>query len=186
MKKDFAFKNSNFCQAQTVLCLILAFGFYLLPAVSAAHRYHTSLTRMDYNAEKKTVEVSVQLFTHDLVPTLQKLYKADVNLDKKDESDKYIQDYLGKHFVLEDKNGKTGKIKWVGKETGVDFTYVYFEIPLETSLDGSKLKNTIFFESFAEQTNLIICRYEGKKADLLFKVGDSQKEIKTAGVGVGS
>lgn len=135
---------------------------------------------MDYNAEKKTVEISIQLFTHDLTPTLQKLYKEDVNLDKNDESDKYIRDYLSKNFVLTDSEGKTGEIKWVGKETGVDFTYVYFEIPFVGSLENATLKNTIFFESFAEQTNLVICRYEGKKADLLYKVGDSGKAIKSS------
>lgn len=184
MKKNFAFKNSNFNQAQMIVCLIFTFGFCLLPTVSAAHRYHTSLTRMDYNAGKKTVEISIQLFTHDLTPTLQKLYKDDVTLDKKDESDRYIRDYLSKNFVLTDKEGKTAEIKWVGKETGVDFTYVYFEIPFAHSLENATLKNTIFFESFAEQTNLVICRYEGKKADLLFKVGDSQKEIKSTTSGV--
>jgi len=39
------------------------------------------------------------------------------------------------------------------------------------------LKNTLFFESQPEQINLVVCRYEGKKADLMFKVGDKVKEI---------
>jgi hypothetical protein len=45
------------------------------------------------------------------------------------------------------------------------------------NLEGFRLKNTLFFESFPEQTNLVVCRYDGKKADLMFKVGDKTKEI---------
>lgn len=150
----------------------------LLTQASAAHTFHTSLTRMDYNLKEKRAEISIQLFVHDLVPTLEKLTKKRVDLEKTPDIDKFILKYLEDNFILKDKTGAVKKFVWVGKEVKVDTIFVYIEIPLTEDFLGYNLQNTLFFESFPEQTNLVIARYNDKKADLLFKVGDKFKEIK--------
>ena len=144
--------------------------------VKFAHTFHTSLTRIDYNAEQKIYEITIQLFTHDLVPLLEKTSGKRVDLDKSD-ADKSILDYLNKNFILIDKTGEAKKLKWVGKEAETDTVWLFLETPAAESPENYQLQNTIFFESFPEQTNLVICRYEGKKADLMFKAGDRVKEI---------
>jgi hypothetical protein len=160
-----------------ILLALLPFAFCLLPSTKA-HRYHTSLTRMDYNEKEKLVEISIQLFTHDLVPVLEQKAKKRVDLEKTPEVDKLILDYLNENFVLKNKNGEPLSLKWVGKELEVDAVWVYVESPSPESLSGANLQNTVLFESFPEQTNLVIARFDGKKADLLFKVGDKFKEIR--------
>jgi predicted RNA-binding protein len=142
------------------------------------HVFHTSLTRIDYNAKQKILEISIQLFTHDLVPLLEKKSGRRIDLEKTPDIDKLIFSYLNENFVLKDDMGETKKIKWVGKELDVDTTRVYVEISTDKSPEGFNLQNTIFFESFPEQTNLVIARFDEKKADLLFKAGDKFKEIK--------
>ncbi len=145
---------------------------------STLHTYHTSLTRMNYNQKEKLVEVTFQLFTHDLVPMLEKRTKKQIDLEKTPDIDKSIVKYLDENFVLKDKNGEIKKIVWVGKEIKADTVFVYIEIPLSEDFGNYSLQNTLFFESFPEQTNLVIVRFGEKKADLLFKVGDKFKEIK--------
>jgi len=142
------------------------------------HVFHTSLTRIDYNAKQKILEISIQLFTHDLVPLLEKKSGRRIDLEKTPDIDKLIFSYLNENFVLKDDMGETKKIKWVGKELDVDTTRVYVEISTDKSPEGFNLQNTIFFESFPEQTNLVIARFDDKKADLLFKAGDKFQEIK--------
>ena len=142
------------------------------------HRYHTSLTRMDYNAKEKIIETSIQLFTHDLVPLLEQRTKKKIDLEKTSNIEKLILDYLSENFIIKDDKGETKKIKWVGKEINVDTAWIYLEISSDKSPEGFNLQNTLFFESFPEQTNLVIARFDEKKADLLFKVGDKIKEIK--------
>jgi hypothetical protein len=166
-----------------ILLALLPFAFYLFPSTillpsAKAHRYHTSLTRMDYNEKEKLVEISLQLFTHDLVPILEQKAKKRVDLEKTPEVDKLILDYLNENFVLRNKNGEAQTLRWVGKEIEVDVARIYVEVPETESLAGANLQNTLFFESFPEQTNLVIARFDGKKADLLFRVGDKFKEIK--------
>ncbi len=145
----------------------------------AAHRFHTSLTRIEYNAREKNVEITIQLFTHDLMPLLERKSGKRVELDKSPEIDKIILAYLNENFVLTDKQGAAKKLKWIGRESDADSIRIYLETASSESLENYQLKNTIFFESFPEQTNLVVCRYDGKKADLMFKVGDKIKEIKS-------
>ncbi len=142
------------------------------------HRYHTSLTRMDYKDKEKIIETSMQLFTHDLVPVLEERTKKKIDLEKTPDVDRMIFDYLSENFILKDNQGIARKIKWVGKEIDVDTIWVYLEISCEQSPENNRLQNTTFFESFPEQTNLVTMRFDDKKSDLLFKAGDKFKEIK--------
>ena len=143
----------------------------------SAHTYHTSLTRMDYNAKEKNIEISVQLFIHDVLPMLERRLKKRVDIGKTPETDAEIFKYLGENFVFQNKKGEAQKLKWVGKEFENDVVYVYLEIPFEESPEGAKLQNTIFFESFPEQTNLVVARFGEKKVDLLYKAGDRFKDL---------
>jgi hypothetical protein len=141
------------------------------------HNYHTSLTRIDYNAKDKLFEISIQLFIHDLQPLLEKRKGSRIDLEKTPDVDKLLLGYLNENVVLTDRNGKAKQLKWVGKEIDIDSVWVYLESPTEESLPGYNLQNTLFFESFPEQTNLVVCRFDEKKLDLMFKAGDKVKEI---------
>lgn len=132
---------------------------------------------MDYNAQGKLAEISIQLFAHDLVPALERFGKKSVDLEKTPDIDKLILKYLDANFVLKNKKGEAKKLVWVGKEQQTDTVYVYVEIPMNEDFDGYTLQNTIFFDVFRRQVNMLVARYNGKKADLLFKVGDREKPI---------
>jgi len=153
----------------------LLFTFYL-PAAQA-HTYHTSLTRMDYNAKDKNIEISMQLFIHDVTPMLERRLKKRVDIDKTAEVDGELLSYLSETFVFQNKKGEAQKLKWVGKEFENDVIYIYVEIPFEDAPEGTRLQNTMFFESFPEQTNLVIAHFGEKKINLLYKAGDKFKEL---------
>ncbi len=159
-----------------VFILIISQTASVLP--SGLHRFHTSLTRIDYNAEGKLVEITVQVFLHDLISVLKSKDGKTIDLEKTPDVDRIIFDYFNANFVLTDAKGETKILKWIGKETDADSVRIYVETDSAANLENYKLKNTLFFESFPEQTNLVIARFEEKKADLLFKVGDKFKEIK--------
>ena len=143
----------------------------------SAHTYHTSLTRMDYNAKDKNIEISVQLFIHDVLPMLERRLKKRVDIEKTPEVEGELLKYLSENFVFQNKKGEAQKLKWVGREFENDVVYVYVEIPFAESFEGARLQNTIFFESFAQQTNLVVARFGDKKVDLLFKAGDRLKDF---------
>jgi hypothetical protein len=170
-------KKIGFKLRLAAVCLaFFAFSFLLFPSVEA-HRYHTSLTRIDYNEREKLLEISIQVFMHDLVPTLEQKAKKRIDLEQTPDVDNLILDYLAENFVFKNKSGEVQRLNWVGKEIDADSVWLYVEIPWNENPEGSFLQNTLFFEAFPEQTNLVIMRYGGKKADLLFKAGDRFKEI---------
>lgn len=144
---------------------------------SVLHNYHTSLTRIDYNADQKIFEISIQLFLHDLTPLLEKKMGSRVNIEKSADVDKMLLKYLNEEFVLKDKSGIAKELKWVGKELDVDSVWIYLETPSSESLEGYSLQNTIFFRDFPEQANLVLCRFDDNKADLVFTAGDKTKDI---------
>ncbi len=157
---------------------ILIGVFALSISINAFHKYHTSLTVMEYNADEKLIEITIQLFTHDLLPVLEKNTRKTFDLEKNVESDEILLDYLNENFVLNRDDKSAGKLVWVGKETKVDRVYIYAEIPFGGDFGKLELKNTIFFESFGTQTNLVTFHFGESKADLLFKPKDTFKEIR--------
>ncbi len=162
-----------------IVKIILLFTFYFsnFGFVLATHTFHTTLTRIDYNNSEKLAEITIQMFPHDILPTLEKLHDKKIDLENTKDIDKLIFDYLNEKFVLKNKNGEVKKLVWVGKEVEVDTIFVYVQTEMPEGLLNSQLKNSLFFESFAEQSNLVICKFDNKKADLAFKVGDKFKEI---------
>lgn len=165
-------------------CKLLSLFFICLLTLSALayvpvkrHRFHTTLTRIDYNAKEKNFEIVIKLFTHDLIPLLEKHAGKRLDLEKSPEADKLILDYINENFILSDKNNAAKTLKLIGKDSDVDEVRVFLETGSTENLEGYKLKNTLFFDDFPEQTNIVVCRYDGKKADLLYKTGDKVKEI---------
>lgn len=160
-----------------VILFILLLNWTVLPAPSNFHQYHTSLTRIDYRSDDKNVEITVQVFVHDLEIVLEKFAKKRVDFDKSSETDAIIQKYLEENFVLKNQSDEKLKLKWVGKELSADMAMIYLETASDKSIENFKLQNTIFFESFPEQTNLVNVRLVNKKIDLLYKTGDKTKTI---------
>lgn len=156
---------------------IFFFIAYISSLSVQAHTFHTTLTRIDFNEKEKIAEISIQMFSHDLVPTLEKITKNRVDLEKTKDIEKLIFDYVQNQFILRDKNGEAKKLVWVGFEFEVDTVFVYIEAEISAGLENAQLQNSLFFEHFQEQSNLVICKFGDKKADLAFKIGDKFLEI---------
>ncbi len=168
-------KQNKVWQMFCAAFLVLTFSVFHFPFSVLPHRFHTSLTRIDYNAEDKNIEITIQVFTHDLEKVLERFAKKRVDFEKSDETDKIIEKYLSENFILQNQKGENLKLKWVGKELNVDAAMIYLEIPTFENIAGYQLRNTIFFESFTEQKNLVVVRFDNKKIDLLYKTGDKFK-----------
>jgi hypothetical protein len=170
-------RHKNSMNTKNILFKVLVSVFAMSVSGNAFHTFHTSLTRMDYNEKEKLIEITIQLFTHDLVPVLEKKAGSAIDLEKDADNDNILLDYLDENFILNRNGVSIGKLAWVGKETKVDRVYVYVEIPYEGSFENLELKNSIFFESFPAQTNLVTFHFGDSKADLVFKIKDKFKKF---------
>lgn len=152
-------------------CLFLLAAVFV--AESAAHNYHTSLTRIDFNKAEKSLEIEINLFNHDLEKVLEMKNNKRIDFEKSKEMDKMLFDYLNETFIIRDEKKAKKKLVWVGKKIDVELTTVFVEVTEIEHIEKLELHNKIFFESFEEQVNLVTLHSADKKYDLAFKVGDS-------------
>lgn len=163
-----------------IVIAIIAISVIFNKDVSAnnAHRFHSSLTRIDYDSKEKNIKIVIQLITHDVLEVFKKLNGKSIDLDNPEESKSLLQKYLAENFILQNKAGEKLDLKWVGMETDFDRTFVYLEVPSDESIEEFELSNTIFFETYPKQTNIVIAGFDDKKADLFFKAKDGFKKIR--------
>lgn len=158
--------------------LFLLFAFCLLPsATAAAHRFHTSFTRIDYNAEQKLAEITIQVFAHDLEAALVRQEGKRIDLEKTKQIDEIILKYLANRFVLKNTNGEQKRLRWIGMEQKTDSVWLYVETETPEGLTGATLENRIFQEMLSKQVNLVTTRYNNTKTDLVFKPNDKVQNL---------
>lgn len=153
------------------LCVILllclsAFGF-------AKHDFHTSITRMDYNAKEKSFEVSIRVFTDDLESVLSKENGGQkFSVLNNDKNDPYVEKYIRKHFAIVTTAKQKKPYLYIGKEQEADATWIYVEIPCSEAITGFSLQNSIMLDVFDDQVNLVNFNYQGQKKSYIFKNED--------------
>ena len=100
-------------------------------------------------------EVSLKVNPDDLEKVLERSGWPDIDLDHQDLSVP-IGIYLKKHFTVENSKGEQSELHYVGKEVGLDWAYLYFEMSLTQGLHGSKVTNNFFFELQKNQVNTVL------------------------------
>ena len=147
---------------QTLLPKILLSLFLILPYSSLKvikeikHPLHVSTTEINYNA-KESVETSCKIFTDDFEDVLAKQYKVKTDLNKpsmQKEMDVVITKYLSNHLQYK-VNGKTMEAAYLGFEKDNEATNVYLEIKNVSSFQKLNLTNSILYDLFNDQMNIL-------------------------------
>ena len=141
----------------------------LVTAVTArAHPVHATFSEARWNPKSKSIEVALRVRCVDLEKTLSRGRIKAIDLKKSSGVDSLIQTYLEKTFTLTLPDKKILKPKWSDKEIGLINTWLYFEFPLGNGLSpgNCSISNTVFFNDFKEQKNVIEYR-EGTSRKIL-------------------
>jgi hypothetical protein len=149
----------------------------LAPGASA-HRYHTSVTRLEYNAEEHLAEITVQTFADDIEAALSRRNgpAGNVRLDFSKKTNALVLDYL--RTVIEIKSGDAElELQWIGMELKGYSVWIYLQAKAPAGLSKTALRNQLLFDLFADQVNIVNVLNSGKRASLVFKRGDAAKEI---------
>ncbi|HEY0319602.1 MAG TPA: DUF6702 family protein [Pyrinomonadaceae bacterium] len=175
-------RRSGLCHLSLRLLLTLAAAacIALSPLAvrdASAHKFYTSISHAEYNPETKSLEIVARVFSDDLELALTRRNSKAIYLDSTKEVSAYIVAYLKETFEVKGVDEKRKEIKWVGLETKVDTTWLYFEIKMPEGLKGTELRNRLFFELFSEQVNIVNIKDADNKFDLVFKRGDEFKSL---------
>ncbi len=144
---------------------------------AAAHKFYTSLARVEYNAAEKSVEVTLRIFADDLELALTRRAGSEVRLDRTKDADRLVLDYLRDTFEIRNRDGEVKALKWVGMELRAGVAWLYVEAEMPEGLSGARLRDHVLFELFAEQVNTVSVRYPGASGDLIFVRGDGERTV---------
>jgi hypothetical protein len=106
---------------------------------------------------------------------LRQRYDSTVVLNKNDESDQ-VEAYMKRYFNSKLKvwvNEQAVEFKFIGKEYKEDIAYCYLEIEDIASLQTIKVKNTVLFDVFETQQNIVRLKaFDTNKSFLLVPDND--------------
>jgi len=144
---------------------------------AAAHKFYTSLAQVEYNAETKTVEVSMRVFADDFELALTRRAGRPVKLERTKDADHLALAYLRETFVLKNRAGEAKALKMVGIEVQNQVAWLYFEAEMPEGLGGARLRDAVLIELFPKQVNVVDFKWTGGRSDLVFARGDGEREV---------
>jgi hypothetical protein len=145
----------------------------------AFHPFYLGVTHFKLNAKTNALETSVKLFTNDLETALKKFNNNStvdlVNGSNKEELNKLINRYLQQHLNIK-VDGKTATFDYIGYEIEKDVTWIYIEYKKIKSIKTLDVENTLLYDSFDKQTNII--RLETAAGEQNSKISYPEKTVK--------
>ena len=142
------------------------------------HEYHISVTKLNYNASQKTLEISIRAFSDDLEKGLSLANdNRRILLRDGDDNNPLVEKYLRKHLALADPERKLQTFNYIGKEEEADATWLYLEVPFSGNPEGWVMKNELLMEAFDDQVNMVNAKWGDDRKTYLFKVGKSVQAL---------
>ncbi len=162
--------------SKIIVFLLLMTSVPLTSSFTAVHKFYVSVTQVEYNNEKNSLQVITSIFIDDIEDLIHERYDASVILgvDKEDPHvNKYLETYLRKKltFVV---NQKEVSFTYLGKEYEDDLIICYLEIENITSLETIKITNQVLMDLFEEQQNIVHVKKGNKRKSLIL---EKEREI---------
>ncbi|MEL1243571.1 DUF6702 family protein [Flavobacterium sp. DGU11] len=148
--------------------ILLALLAIMLSA-AAAHKYYVAVFLIEFSPKKKVLQMTSRVFIDDLEAAFTKKYNRKFYLGEKRELPE-TEEYLTKYFTENVKikvNGKSKAIKYMGKEIENDILICYYTIPADSKIKSVEVSNTILFDAYPEQQNIINTKINSNKKSLL-------------------
>ncbi|RZL46076.1 MAG: hypothetical protein EOP00_16115 [Pedobacter sp.] len=150
-----------------LLLISLVFGSILPSRLMSErkHPLHVSTTEIEFNTKEKSLEISCRIFTDDFETVLAKQFKTKTDLTKpsmQKAMDELIKKYISAHLKL-NINGKNATATYVGFEIDHEATNVYLEIANINSLQKINLNNSILYDLFDDQMNILHVQKQGAR-----------------------
>lgn len=141
-----------------------------LLAFTAPHKYHVSVTQINYVKDKASVQIITRVFTDDLEYALRKRYDESITLSGKNEAEPavaFIQRYLNEKIKIKINNNPI-EFKFIGKDYENDIMRCYLEIEDVKAINSIQITNQFLFDLFEEQQNIIKLDVDGTQKSYLF------------------
>lgn len=100
----------------------------------------------------------------DLEDGINATTNQKLNLGKPDvhpQADTLISKYILSHFAIKT-NGQKLNFRYIGKEIEQDIVFIYLEVPVKPTVKELTVTNTLFFDRFEDQSNIVNIEVRGE------------------------
>ena len=148
------------------------------------HDFHVTHTTIYYNADKESLEITLNVAIEDLERALedQTAKKIRIGVNPETESvDQLIEAYFRQRLTLAP-NNHLFHYQWVGKEFSQDLhnIYIYFEV-LDCNQNGKieflHIENSIFTDILPDQSNIVLVEFGDKSHNLTFSRAHKRHDL---------
>jgi hypothetical protein len=132
---------------------------------SLLHPLHLSSMDINYTTKPGTLEISCRLFTDDMEDALKKQFNVPTDLSvpaKHKAMDELLKKYIALHLKFQ-ANGKPLALNYLGFEKDREAVIVYVESVPVKSLKKLEVYNTLMYDLFDDQTNIMHVVVNGKR-----------------------
>ncbi|MAO08373.1 MAG: hypothetical protein CL596_06645 [Alteromonas sp.] len=142
--------------------------FPILLSVSS-HKFYVSTTKIEYVAQKQSLQIISKLFIDDIEDVLQERYDSQISLATKKER-KMDEEYL-KNYVLEKlkiwADGEEVSLKYIGRQYEIDMVELFIEVTPVTPFETITVENKMLFELTHEQQNIVHVKWGKERQSLI-------------------
>ncbi len=145
-------------------------------AKAGLHPFHVSVVELEHNSADKTLEISCKIFTDDFETILAKNYNAKVDLTNppnKAAMDSLVRKYINSHLAFR-ANGKPVILTYIGFEVDKEAAYGYVEVDNVPSVSKIDITNTILFDKFDDQVNIMHIKVNGERKSTKLNYPDKE------------
>lgn len=143
------------------------------------HPFYVSISELVYKEESSSVQIMHKVFVDDFEQTLNRHYQVTLDilaLESTAGIDEMVKDYYSKRFAVEI-DGSRREVIYIGSELEENVLWVYQEIYNVKKPKRFRISNTVLFDEFDTQSNLVHTDLGGKIKTLRLKDGDGPKEV---------
>ncbi len=149
--------------------IVLVLIVISLSSFATIHKFYVSVTQFDYIKDKGELQITSRIFIDDLEKLLRERYDENITLAEDNESEKvnaFIEKYLSQKLGVVI-NGEVKMFKFLGKEYEDDIALCYMEISGITSIESIEITNTVLFDLFEDQQNIIRTKINSKRKSFI-------------------
>lgn len=163
----------------TILTILLLTNSFLSTSKEDLHKFYMSVTEIEHNTQSQSLEITIHIFTDDFEATLEASSNEKIRLGttrEHSDTDKYIKAYLKNNLEIT-VNNKQQSFNYIGKEAEINKTFCYIEIPNVDKIEKISIKNTLLFDLYDGQKNIIKVKYNNQKKSLLLTNNKSKGSL---------
>ena len=154
-------------------------NIFLFLFVSLFHPLHLSVSDIYHNPQTNSLEITQRIFIDDLEKALRQRYGRNVDIYNSEDPEllsEIIGDYVLQNFRLS-LNARPVPLNYLGYEIEEDAVWVYLEAPKVRDFKNISVRNSLLFELFTDQLNLINVKKEGAIRSLKLEPDHEQDSL---------